>query len=47
MDRNLQLVRYEVEAWVPAGYTDTVRETIERALAAEPVVDDFGVDVGE
>jgi len=42
-----RLVRYDVEAWIQDGYADTVRESIERALAAEQAVEDFGVDVEE
>jgi len=41
---DLVLVRYSVDAWILPGYTDTVRESIERALSEEVAVDDFGVD---
>ncbi len=40
----LDLVHYEVEAWVRPGRQESVRESIELALEADPNVDDFGVD---
>ncbi len=43
-NERLELVRYEVEAWVRPGRQDSVRESIELALQADPNVDDFGVD---
>lgn len=46
-EEQVVLLRYYVEAWVDEGYSDTVRESLERALVAESHVSDFGVDPGE
>jgi hypothetical protein len=43
-NEELVLTKYEVEAWVRPGRTDSVRESIEAALEADPFVSDFGVD---